>query len=71
MEHAEFDKLILATTQPRWRKVALVVASVCYASGADEQSVASRIRQLVSDRQLEAHGDLSLWRFSEIRRPQS
>ena len=65
----DLDTLILATVQPDWRKVAFVIASVCHSSNADEQSVASRIGQMVADRQLEAQGDLSKWRFSEVRLP--
>jgi uncharacterized protein DUF3658 len=67
------DARILAAASAGWRKVARIVAQVSdrAADGKDFDAIEARIRALVDDGKLEAKGDLSRWRFSEVRRPQA
>ena len=65
----ELDKQIIVNARPDWRKVALLVAKIGESSGIDHETIAARIGALVADGKLEAQGDLSQWRFSEIRLP--
>jgi hypothetical protein len=71
---ATIDDGILASTLPRWRKVAMVV------SIAEEKLrgqypqfsyilYAMRIRQLAKKGRLESQGNLRYMRFSEVRLP--
>lgn len=64
----------LATTDGRWRKVAMVFAMVTEALGAEFPEGQSghelfdrRIEALVNNRRLVAKGDITLWRHSEVR----
>jgi len=70
----DIDKLVLATAHPQWRKVALIVATVGMSlsdeSNGNYETVAARIVALVKAGKLEAQGDLSEWRHSEVRLPQ-
>jgi Protein of unknown function len=66
------DGLILSAATTQWRKVALIVGkvlTVCRnnAAEASEHAIADRIRALVDEGKLEAQGNLSLWRHSEVR----
>lgn len=67
------DALILSFARPQWRKVAMIISQVARESGrdrdADCENVAERIRVLVEAGRLEAQGDLSKWRHSEVRLP--
>jgi hypothetical protein len=67
------DAAILSFAGERWQKVAKIIylASDGAADGTDFDAIEARIRALVDDGKLEAKGDLSRWRFSEIRRAQS
>jgi Protein of unknown function len=70
----DVDRLILSFAQVQWRKVAMIISKVVDASGrrwgdAELHEVAERIRVLVEDGRLEAQGDLSKWRHSEVRLP--
>jgi hypothetical protein len=72
--HQNIDGLILSFAKVQWRKVAMIIGQVlgeCRRLGinTDEHCVAERIYALVEDRQLEAQGNLSLWRHSEVRLP--
>jgi len=72
----ELDKLILSLAKPRWQKTAMVIAKTLQQLGAgysDEPAgkVAKKVEQLVGSKRLEAQGDLSRWRSSEIRLPAS
>jgi hypothetical protein len=64
------DTLILSLTSDRWQKVARIVAlaSDRAAEGEDFEMIAGRICVLVEEGKLQAKGDLSRWRHSEIRR---
>jgi hypothetical protein len=65
--------MILSCAIDRWQKVAKIIALVSNpaADGKDFNTIAVRIRALVDDGKLEAKGDLSRWRYSEVRLPQS
>jgi hypothetical protein len=70
----QVDALILSFVQVQWRKVAMIIAKVVGACGgrgndAELHHIAERIRALVEDRKLDAQGDLSRWRHSEVRLP--
>jgi hypothetical protein len=64
---------LLSCASERWQKVARIIASVSDRADADTNfdTIAVRIRALVNEDQLEAKGDVSRWRYSEVRRPQS
>jgi hypothetical protein len=72
LSHQNVDGLILSFAKVQWRKVAMVIGQVldeCRRLGIniDEHGVAERIRALVEGGQLEAQGDLSRWRHSEVK----
>ena len=72
LSQREIDRLILSFAKVQWRKVAMIMGQVlgeCEGRGADADSVAGRVRALVENGQLEAQGDLSGWRYSEVRLP--
>jgi hypothetical protein len=67
------DALILSAASERWQKIAKIIA-VISDRGDDEtklDAIATLIRALVDDGKLQAKGDLSRWRYSEVRLPQS
>jgi hypothetical protein len=71
----ELDRVIMSVALPRWRKVAMILANSLDAMGQDLNNgeierLAIRIVFLVRAGQLEAQGDLSQWRYSEVRLPQ-
>ena len=66
----------LATTNGRWRKVAMVYGRVTDALGAEfpdgeagHELFDRRMEALVSSGRLVAQGDITLWRNSEVRLP--
>jgi hypothetical protein len=66
--------MILSFARARWRKVAMIISQVIDESSrrgvdADEHAVAERVRTLVEYERLEAHGNLYLWRQSEVKLP--
>jgi hypothetical protein len=68
------DDLILSVVSGQWRKVAFIVSKVLrvYRDSAPETSedtIADRVRALVDDGKLEAQGNLSYIRHSEVRLP--
>jgi hypothetical protein len=67
------DALILSAAIERWQKVARIIALVSERAGdgTNFDAIADRIRALVDDGKLQAEGDLSRWRYSEVRLPQS
>jgi hypothetical protein len=75
-DERELDAMILSEVKTHWLKVARIVAMVsrifedknCPIS---EEMVADRIARLVQENRLKSKGDLSLWRFSEVRLPTS
>src|ERR1700680_4042797 len=71
---SNFPSELCCTDSMQWRKVAMIMSQVvdeCRRRGgcADLHDVAERICALVEDGQLEAQGDLSTWRHSEVRLP--
>jgi hypothetical protein len=74
MTSNELDELILSVALPYWQKLAMIIAKVTRderfsMDDSDEEFdfVANRIAHLVADGRLESQGDISLWRFSEVR----
>lgn len=68
------DDLILSHASCQWQKVAMVVAKTskeCDDKGikTDYNEIALEIRTLVVSGRLDARGDLSDWRHSEVRLP--
>ena len=74
MDDAALDALILARADLHWHKVALLIARVSSderfpASDKldDMEVISGRIRQLIADGRIEVRGDVTEWRFSEVR----
>ncbi|HKS37279.1 MAG TPA: DUF3658 domain-containing protein [Verrucomicrobiae bacterium] len=74
MTESEIDDAILSSIEARWQKVAAVIsraAKKLYGDLPDgEESykmIAERIEVLVESGRLEAPGDITRWRFSEVR----
>jgi hypothetical protein len=68
----ELDRLILELAHPQfWRKVARIVGTIGMnlpnEAGEKYDAIAARIVALVEAGKLEAQGDLSEWRHSEVR----
>jgi hypothetical protein len=66
------DDLILSQSRHRRLKVALIFVRVmqkCEAEGriVSGEKLNERLRHLVESDELEAFGDISNWRFSEVR----
>jgi hypothetical protein len=66
------DGLILSFARVQWKKVAMIIAEVsveCERNAADISldAIADRIRHMVEEAKLEAQGNLSKWRHSEVR----
>jgi hypothetical protein len=71
---APLDQLILSVAKPKWQKVAMVIMKAQQiAEKADfrtsEGALASRISALCKAGRLESQGNLSKWRYSEVRLP--
>src|SRR5579872_4090572 len=70
------DQALLAKAKPRFSKVAYVVGSVMNSiadvpDGIPDVYYARRVAKLVEHGLLEAQGDISQMRFSEVRLPSS
>ena len=70
------DRMVRRFAKPTWLKVARIIATVLaecerHAIAADADMIAGRIRLLVDQGKLEAQGNLSEWRFSEVRLPEA
>jgi hypothetical protein len=68
------DERILFVIRPQWRKVAFVLTKVAHEFDAkgisvSEERLELRLRALIELRQIEPAGDVSRWRFSEVRLP--
>jgi hypothetical protein len=75
MATQELDQFILASVDSHWQKVAMVVARALgdphldFPETEDDAAfVASRVEALVALGQLDAQGEVSNWRYSEVRR---
>jgi len=71
----EIDAAILSFAEDRWLKVARIAWETFNALGVEgndhERAFTLRVQALVHAGKLESQGDLSRWRYSEIRRPSS
>lgn len=68
------DDLVLSLAGPHWQKSAMIIAKALerLAEAAPEggaEAIARSLRHLVETGRLEARGDLSNWRSSEVRLP--
>jgi hypothetical protein len=66
------DERILSFVRPQWRKAAFVLTKVIHefdASGISisDERLEKRLRVLIKLKQIEPAGDVSRWRFSEVR----
>ena len=70
----EIDRVILSLADERWQKVAMIVAKSEEILGEMNDDglnrVGDRVAALVEAGRLEAQGDVSRWRHSEVRQPQ-
>jgi hypothetical protein len=67
------DLALISNTNDKWRKVAMVIAKTmldmhCRIEGIPDIYYSHRIKWLVCEKKLEARGDLSYMRYSEIRK---
>jgi Protein of unknown function len=71
-QESEMDDAILAVAGEQWQKVAMIIGRVVHDGNKlpaeqDYDFIAARIVALVECGKLESQGDLSRWRFSEVR----
>jgi hypothetical protein len=73
---SDIDDAILAVVKPSWRKVAFIVGRAAKHVGGEfaekedaYQIVARRIQALAADGRLASQGNLTKWRFSEVKIP--
>lgn len=67
-DHLSIDDLIKSVATVRWQKVAMIVGKIMtIRRGLIDEAVVERVIALVESRVLEAQGDLSKMRFSEVR----
>ena len=69
---SDVDKLIFAALKENWRKVALIVGNVfqtCEARSIplSDEVIAARIQELAEAGRIESQGNLTKWRYSEVR----
>jgi hypothetical protein len=70
----DIDRLILSFAGVQWKKVAMIIGMVWLecernAVAKSPDAIAGRLRRLVEERKLEAQGNLSKWRHSEVKLP--
>ena len=70
----DIDAAMLSSASHRWLKAARIVGQVSdhfdeAERGAKLEIIAGRLRELVDAGLLESQGDLSRWRYSEVRLP--
>jgi Protein of unknown function len=73
---SDVDKLIFAAPKENWRKVAMIVGNVfqtCEARSIplSDEVIAARIQELAENGLIESQGNLTKWRYSEVRLRQS
>jgi hypothetical protein len=69
---AHIDGVVFRFAQPRWLKVARIILEVLHDCERNQvettaSTIATSIRRLVEQGKLEAQGDISRWRYSEVR----
>ena len=72
MDASDLDNSILTVCSTRWQKLAMIIARVGEmlsreSSAEDHDRIAERVAALVAGGRLEAQGDLTNWRHSEVR----
>jgi hypothetical protein len=74
MTDSQIDDAVLSSIEPRWQKVAMVISRAAkklygdLPEGEDAyEMIARRIEFLVESGRLQSQGDISRWRFSEVR----
>ena len=74
MSDSEIDEALLAVAKASWRKVALIISQAADKLGSDFtdhedvcQVIARRVQALVEEGRLMAQGDITEWRYSEVR----
>ena len=70
----QLDALILSTANSRWQKVAMIIAKIGHGledikQPVEYERIAERIQALADAGHLESQGDVSRWRYSEVRLP--
>ena len=74
MTKSEIDDAVLSSIGPRWQKVAMVIIRAeekfygHLPEGEDAKIIAARLEFLIETGRLESQGDISRWRFSEVRK---
>jgi hypothetical protein len=68
---AALDDLIVSIADAQWQKVAMIVAGALRYGHLEltAETTRARLEALVASGRLQARGDLSLWRHSEVRLP--
>lgn len=76
MTAQEIDSVVLAVSEPHWRKVAIIILKTAERLGPDlpegdagYSMIAARIAVPVAAGRLASQGDISRWRHSEVRLP--
>jgi hypothetical protein len=69
---SDVDKLIFAALRENWRKVAMIVGNVfqtCETRSIplSDEVIAARIQELAEAERIESQGNLTKWRYSEVR----
>jgi hypothetical protein len=69
---SDVDKLIFAELKENWRKVALIVGNVLQTCKArsiplSDEVISARIQELAENGRIESQGNLTKWRYSEVR----
>jgi tagatose-1,6-bisphosphate aldolase non-catalytic subunit AgaZ/GatZ len=69
---SDVDKLIFAALRGNWRKVAMIVGNVfqmCETRSIplSDEVIAARIQELAEAGRIESQGNLTKWRYSEVR----
>ncbi|WP_413665429.1 DUF3658 domain-containing protein [Microbulbifer sp. CNSA002] len=72
MDDLEIDKVILSQATKNWRKMAMIIGLTQNKTGLDDNNcdaerIAKRIYYLVQSGQLESQGEITNWRFSEVK----
>jgi hypothetical protein len=71
---SRIHELLLSQVRQSWRKAAMVVGTVLVEhrselAGLNDEELLKHLQALASSGQIEAQGDLSQMRYSEVRRP--
>jgi hypothetical protein len=72
--NTDIEQIILSCARSNWQKTAMVIARAeaeCQRRSIEisHEALADHLKSLVTRGQLEAVGNLSLWRHSEVRIP--